>query len=64
MPFEGDSNLLENLPVRTVRLTPAYGDAIANGFKGKLAGDRAGEELARLQDLPGHLWAAGQFTSA
>ena len=29
-----------------------------------LAGGLAGEELARPQDLPGHLWAAGQFTSA
>ena len=29
-----------------------------------LAGGRAGEELARPQALPGHLWAAGQFTSA
>src|SRR5262249_36224439 len=47
-----------------VRLTPAYADAIANGFEGKLAGDRAGEEPVRWPDLPGHLWAAGQFTSA
>jgi hypothetical protein len=51
-------------PVPTVRLTPAYADTIISGFKAMLAGGRTGEELARPQDLPGHLWAAGQFTSA
>ena len=43
--------------------TPAYADTIASGFKAVLAGGWAGEELARPQDHPGHLWAAGQFTS-